>query len=147
MRMLKIYLAGAMGKCKTLSEMNGWREKVKTELENSAELTNCIVNVINPVDYYNYFNNRHQTEEEVEEFDLNHVISSNIIVVNLEGLSSSDGTKIELHDANYHNRIPVIAFGDRELYENLHPWVKRNITRVEENIEKLVCYITDFYMR
>lgn len=78
---------------------------------------------------------------------MNHVITSDVIVVNLEGLNSSDGTKIELHDAKYHNRIPVIAFGDRKLYDNLHPWVKENITRVEEKVEDVVRYIQEFYMK
>lgn len=75
------------------------------------------------------------------------MITSDVIVVNLEGLNSSDGTKIELHDAKYHNRIPVIAFGDRKLYDNLHPWVKENITRVEEKVEDVVRYIQEFYMK
>lgn len=147
MKKLKIYLAGAMGKCKTFEEMNAWRVKVKEDLKLVAELSDCDIEVINPVDYYNYYTNKHQTEEEVEEFDLAHVISSDIIVVNLTGLATSDGTKIELHDANYHNKIPVIAFGGKELYEELHPWIKKDVTRVEEDIKDVVLYIRDFYMR
>ena len=75
-----------------------------------------------------------------------HVVSSDVVVVNLEGLNSSDGTKIELHDAHYHEKIPVVAFGDRGLYENLHPWVKRDITRVEENMQGVARYLREFYM-
>lgn len=146
MKKLKIYCAGKMGNL-SLGEVNTWRVQLKEKLRKAAIHSDCRVDVVNPVDYYNYFNNRHQTEEEVEDFDLAHVISSDIIVVNLEGLATSDGTKIELHDANYHNRIPVIAFGDRKLYENLHPWIKRNITRVEKDIDGAVSYIRDFYMR
>lgn len=101
--------------------------------------------IINPIDFYNFEEKRYQSEEEVMEYDLAHVISSDIIVVNLDGLSSSDGTKIELHDAKYHNHIPVVAFGDRQFYENLHPWVKRNITRVEESLDDVIRYIQEFY--
>lgn len=147
MKNLKIYLAGKMGGL-NFEEMNGWRKEMKEKLNKAAIATECcLLNVVNPVDYFNYFNDKHQTEEEVEDYDLAHVMSSDVIVVNLEGLSTSDGTKIELHDASYHRRIPVIAFGDKKLYKDLHPWIKRNITRVEEDMQGVVSYIRDFYMR
>ena len=127
-------------------EMNRWRKLLKEKLYSAAEMLNCKIQVINPVEFYNYEEKRHQSENEIEDYDLAHVISSDIIIVNLEGLNSSDGTKIEIHDANYHKKIPVIAFGNRKLYENLHPWVKRDITRVEDSIDEVVEYIQEFYM-
>lgn len=130
----------------SFDEMTLWRKKLKNLLLSAAEITNYQIQVINPVDFYNFEEKIYQSEIEVEEYDLAHVVSSDIIVVNLDGLSSSDGTKIELHDAKYHNKIPVIAFGDRQLYEDLHPWIKVNITRVENTIEDVVKYIQEFYM-
>ena len=127
-------------------EMSNWRQEIKTQLLLAGEVSGCKLQVINPVDFYNFKEKKHQSEEEIMEYDLSHVISSNIIIVNLDGLSSSDGTKIELHDAKYHNHIPVIAFGNKELYNPLHPWIKINITRVENNIEDVVRYIQEFYM-
>lgn len=146
MKILKIYEAGKMSGL-SFEEMNIWRLELKVQLQLAAEVSGYKVQVINPVDYYNFEEKKYQSEEEVRDFDLNHVITSDVIVVNLEGLNSSDGTKIELHDAKYHNRIPVIAFGDRKLYDNLHPWVKENITRVEEKVEDVVRYIQEFYMK
>jgi len=131
----------------SFEEMNIWRLELKVQLQLAAEVSGCKVRVINPVDYYNFEEKRYQSEEEVRDFDLSHVITSDVIVVNLEGLNSSDGTKLELHDAKYHNRIPVIAFGDRKLYDKLHPWIKENITRVEEKVEDVVRYIQEFYMK
>ena len=130
----------------SFDEMTLWRKKLKNLLLSAAEITNYQIQVINPVDFYNFEEKIYQSEIEVEEYDLAHVVSSDIIVVNVDGLSSSDGTKIELHDAKYHNKIPVIAFGDRQLYEDLHPWIKVNITRVENTIEDVVKYIQEFYM-
>lgn len=130
----------------SFDEMNTWRRKLKSLLLSAAAISDYQMQIINPVDFYNFEERRYQSEIEVEEYDLAHVISSDIIVVNLDGLSSSDGTKIELHDARYHNKIPVIAFGDKELYEKLHPWIKINITRVENTIEEVVKYIQEFYM-
>lgn len=142
---LKIYEAGKMSGL-SFDEMNNWRQKLKIQLQLAAEISGYQIQVINPVDFYNFEEKRYQSEDEIEDYDLAHVVSSDLIVVNLEGLSSSDGTKIELHDAKYHNRIPVIAVGNRKLYEELHPWIKRNITRVEENMEDVVRYIQKFYM-
>lgn len=145
MNKLKIYEAGKMTGL-SFDEMNNWRQDLKTQLLLAGEVSGYKLQVINPVDYFNFEEKRYQSEKEVMEYDLDHVITSNVIVVNLDGLNSSDGTKIELHDAMYHNRIPVIAFGDNKLYENLHQWIKENITRVEETIEDVVRYIQEFYM-
>lgn len=130
----------------TFESMNDWRQKAKEILQEYADICSCRITVINPVDYYNFNDKKHQSEAEVEDFDLAHAITSNIIIVNLSGLSTSDGTKIELHDCNYHRRIPVIAFGKSEEYEKLHPWTKRDITRVECDIYSVCKYIRDFYM-
>lgn len=143
--MLKIYLAGKMSGI-SFNKMVEWRINVRNSLLEKSQECGIPTNIINPVLYYNFEKKRHQTEIEVEEFDLAHVTSSDIVVVNLDGLNDSIGTIIELHDAHYHNRIPVIAFGNRELYDSLHPWIKNDITRVEENIDDVCKYIRDFYM-
>lgn len=145
MKQLKIYEAGKMSGL-TFEKMNNWRVVLRSYLNEEAKLSDYKLSIINPVDFYNFEECKHQSEEEIEEYDLAHVITSDIIVVNLDGLSSSDGTKIEIHDAHYHNKIPVIAFGDKELYDQLHPWVKNDITRVEKGIIEVVNYIRDFYM-
>ena len=142
---LKIYLAGKMSGL-TLSQMNDWRVELKNKLIDVANCVGYDILVVNPVDFYNFEEQKHQSEKEIEDFDLAHVNSSNIIIVNIDGLNTSDGTKFELHDGNFHNNIPVIAFGDKKLYENLHPWIKRDITRVENNIDEVIDYIKNFYM-
>ena len=142
--LIKIYLAGKMGGL-SFDEMNGWREKVSAKLTKEADLHGIKIRVVNPVQYYNFEYKKHQTEIEVEEFDLAHVISSDIVIVNLQGLNDSIGTIIELHNAHYHHKVPVIAFSKRELYDKLHPWVKNDITRVEDNIDDVIAYIRDFY--
>lgn len=145
MKHLKIYLAGKMSGL-TFDEMNEWRRELKRKLLAASEYAGYNVTVVNPVDYYGIENIKHQSDKEVEDYDLAHVISSDIVIVNVKGLDSSDGTKIEIHDANYHNRIPVIALDEDNKYWYLHPWIKRDITRVEQNVESLVQYIKDFYM-
>ena len=145
MKHLKIYLAGKMTGI-SFNEMNRWRTKAKDELISSANNIGYSVTVINPVDFYNFEECRYQSDKEVEDYDLKHVLTSDIVIVNLEGLHTSIGTIIELHDANYHRRIPVIAFGSKETYEKLHPWIKRDITRIADTIDNVVEYIKQFYM-
>jgi nucleoside 2-deoxyribosyltransferase len=145
MKRIKIYLAGKMMGLQ-LEDMSSWREELKNKILREADDRWWDALVINPVDYYNFEEHRHQSEEEVEEYDLGHVITSDLIVVNLDGLNTSDGSKLEIHDAHYNHNIPVIAFGDRSLYDNLHPWTKMDITRVENDIDGVVEYIKDFYL-
>lgn len=130
----------------SFEEMNNWRNELKMQLLLTAKISGYTLQVINPVDYFNFNEKRYQSDEEVKEYDLGHVITSDLVIVNLDGLSSSDGTKIELHNAKYHNKIPVIAFGEQELYNNLHPWIKSEITRTENTMEDVVGYIHEFYM-
>lgn len=142
---LKIYLAGKMGGL-SYEEMNGWRNVLKLSLEKLGKFTGTKVKIVNPVDYYNFEEKKYQSEKEVEDYDLAQVVSSDIVIVNLDGLSSSDGTKYEIFEAYRNHKIPVIAFGSRELYNQLHPWVKSKITRVEPDMSCVCSYIRDFYM-
>lgn len=142
---LKIYLAGKMTGL-TFGQMNEWRVILKHMLLEAAEKAGYKIMVINPVDFYNFTEKRYQSEKEVQDYDLGHATTSDIVIVNISGLSSSDGTKYEMHDCNYHRHIPVIAFGEKGTYEKLHPWTQNDITRVEENMHDVVNYIKDFYM-
>lgn len=144
MNRLKIYLAGKMSGL-TYEEMNKWREDIAKIINHMADYCGKEVNVVNPVDYYNFRMPRHQNEREVMQYDLSHVKSSNIVVVNINGLRESIGSCIELYEA-YKNNIPVIALDKKDEYKYLHPWIKECITRYEGNEENVATYIKDFYM-
>lgn len=142
---IKIYLAGKMSGL-TYQEMGVWRQEIENKFLIQSMLANYTIMALNPVKLYNFEEVKHQSEKEIMNYDISHVVTSDIIIVNLDGLATSDGSKIEIYEANYNRKIPVIAFGDKELYNNLHPWLKECITRVEKNIEDVVDYIRDFYM-
>lgn len=144
MKELTIYLAGAMSGL-TMEEMNTWRLSTKSLLLTVSELSSTKLNVINPVDYFNFENSRHQSEMEVMKFDLSKVKSSDIVIVNMEHLNTSIGTCIECYEA-WKNDIPVLAFGGDGLYKNLHPWIQNCITRYDECYDNTVSYIKDLYM-
>ena len=141
---LKIYLAGAMSGL-TFEEMNEWRIEIKKQLEHMADYQGCNVNVVNPVAYYNFVRPQHKSEREVMQYDLNHVSSSDLVIVNLEHLDTSIGTIIELYEAHTKN-IPVLAFGSDTKYFNLHPWIKECITRVDNSENEITYYIKNFYL-
>ena len=144
MKELKIYLAGAMSGL-TMEDMNNWRIEVRQALLHMADYYDKKINVVNPVDYYNFEKPLHQTEREVMQFDLNHVKSSDLIIVNLENLQTSIGTIIELYEASNRN-IPVLCFGKPSEYNRLHPWVKECITRYSHRTSGVTEYIQQFYM-
>ena len=141
---LKIYLAGKMSGLE-FDEMYEWRKHLREKLLTCADCASYKLSVINPVVYFNFENERYQSEKEVMDYDLAHVSTSDIIIVNLDGLNTSDGTKYELKEA-YDNGIPVIAFGENDIYEKLHPWTKLYITRHEDTVENVIEYIQEFYM-
>lgn len=79
------------------------------------------------------------------DFDLNKVMQSDIVIVNTTELNTSIGTAIELYEAKT-NRIPVIAYDEYGIMNNVHPWLQCCISRKETNLKSLCEYIRDFYM-
>lgn len=144
MKELTIYEAGKMSGL-DLQQMLTWRIELTKELEDVAEIIGVKVNAVNPVNYFNFVQKRHQTESEIMKFDLSKVKQSDIVIVNMDGLNTSIGTCIELYEA-YKREIPVLAFGSNKLYEELHPWIQCCITRHDETYKETVNYIKDFYM-
>ena len=144
MKHLVIYECGKMSGL-SFDEMNNWRVNMKVALMQIAENSGCNVTVVNPVDYYNLQEVKHQSELEIMNYDLSRVKKSDLLVVNLEGLDTSIGSIIECYEA-YKSGIPVLAFGSDEDYENLHPWIKCCITRHDKNYRECINYINDFYM-
>ena len=125
---------------------NQWRIKLKRKLYEIAETgTESNLTIINPNDYYNFKTRSHKSEKEIMQYDLNHVRSSDIIIINLSDVNTSIGTAIELYVATQHN-IPVLAWGSSIEWENTHPWLKECISRVESTMDDLCEYIKDYYL-
>lgn len=140
---LKIYLGGKMNGL-TYKQMNQWRVEATKKLKTSANCTGYKVNVINPVYYFNFEERKQQTELEVMNYDLKHVETSDILIINLSGLTTSIGTSIEIYRA-YQLGIPILCFGYPVEYDKLHPWIKCCITRYEEKVNDVIDYIRNFY--
>ena len=142
---MTIYLAGKMGGLSD-SEMKKWRNLLKSELEKYSDMANYKTNVVSPCDYFNFNEQRYQSEQEIMKFDLSLVKNSDIVIVNTNGLSSSIGSIIEVYEA-WKNDIPVIAYDENGDYRTIHPWLKCCITRADSCVIDICEYIKDFYMR
>lgn len=144
MKELTVYLIGKMSGL-TFEEMNTWRKNVTYDLRVKAGIADVKVNIINPVSYFSFEEKQYQSELEVMKFDLSKVKSSDIVIVNMDGLNTSIGSCIECYEA-YKNEIPVLAFGKDELFKNLHPWIQNCITRHDSSYIETNKYILDFYL-
>lgn len=77
---LTIYLAGKMSGLLD-SEMKKWRNLLKYELEKYSDIANYKTNVVSPCDYFNFNEQRYQSEQEIMKFDLSLVKHSDIVIV------------------------------------------------------------------
>lgn len=149
--MKKIYLAGCIGEYykdgKDRNYPEKWRKEVVEWFEKHSDSFYCL----DPMDFYRYDCNRHQSESEVMRFDLRLVREADIILVNLKDLDKSLGTSDEIFYA-FINRKPVIGF--YEVDENvdvktlIHPWKVEEIDRIEygkDAMQKAIRYVRDFY--
>lgn len=140
-----IYTAGGMGKFgkNEFNKANNWRVFCKNTLENCD--CDYKVKVCNPNDYFNFVDDepKYSSQKEVMLFDLHKVRTSDLLIVNFNDMGSL-GTMCEVAIA-YENKIPVIGLDtDRQL---LHPWQIEMCNRIFTDINEMLDYIEDFYLR
>ena len=141
---LTIYLAGKMSGLNK-NDYCKWRSELTDALIDKSFIVGSSIQIINPTDYFDFEDMDRHLEKEVIQFDLNMVRQSDIVIVNVNGVSSSIGTAIELYEANRLN-IPVIAYTDRDVADDVHPWIENCFSTVQMSKDELIDYIRDFYM-
>lgn len=83
---LTIYLAGKMSGL-SKEEYTKWRNIISDELIEVAHLIGAKIQVINPAEYFDFEKMDRHLEKEVMQFDLNMVRQSDIVIVNVGGIS------------------------------------------------------------
>ena len=121
----------------------GWRKDMVAALTQSNDGSAVKLQIVNPANYYNFEHPRHTSEREVMKFDLRHVKSSDLIIVNFNS-SVSQGTTAELAVAHDHD-IPIIGINADKL--SLHPWDEAFCDRIFDDWDEAVEYIGDFYLQ
>ena len=136
-----IYLSGGMGSL-TFEAQSRWRKQVINAIKFGNYDYMKKVSFFNPVDYYNFREERQKTEREVMEFDLNALRNSNLVIVNFND-PKSIGTAAELAVA-YEMKIPIIGINEDNV--KLHPWLVEYTNRMCENVREAVEYVVEFYL-
>ena len=85
----------------------------------------------------------YSSETEVMRFDLYNLRKSDLVIVNYNDKKSL-GTTSEVAIA-YDRGIPIIALNEDK--EDMHPWMKCMPERIFTNIDEMLDYIEDFYLR
>lgn len=143
-RPIKIYTAGKMAGL-TYQEMMEWRRNLEQLIVDQADVP---VTFIHPPMYFNYDCVSYKTQEEIKEWELNHIRECDVVVVNLNGVNTSVGTHFELGFVNACNtlgnkHIYVIGIGETD---GVHPWVLESVYRQEENVYTAARYILDYFV-
>ena len=145
MRDIIIYLSGGMMKfgSANFNESNDWREYCKKTLENCE--CDYKVKCFNPNMYFSFKSDatEYDSQDEVMRFDLHNLRKSDLVIVNYNDKKSL-GTTCEVAIA-YDRGIPIIALNEDD--KELHPWLYCMAERIFNNIDKMLDYIEDFYLR
>ena len=141
METCRIYLSGGMSSI-SFEEQSKWRNQVINAIKYNGYDYEKKAVFFNPIDYYNFEEERHKTEREVMEFDLNALRNSDLVIVNFNDPKSL-GTCAELAIA-YEMKIPVIGINKNN--QELHPWLIEFTTRMCEDIREAVEHVVDFYL-
>jgi len=143
MRTFKIYTAGQMSGL-TYDDQMGWR----LELERLVRTISNNVIFVHPPHYYRYGEGMHQTEREAMVWDLAQIRDSDIVVVNLNSISKSIGTHMELGFIEAINQLStkhlhLIGVGKPDVE---HPWLNEVLLRREDTLEQAAAYISAYLL-
>ena len=139
-----IYLSGGMQKFgkENFNKSNDWRKYCKKTLETCE--CDYKVKVCNPNDLFNFKDEpQYETEREVMNLDIHKLRQSDLVIVNFNDKWSL-GTMSEIAIA-YDRGIPII--GLNESGQKLHGWQGCMCERIFNDIDKILNYIEDFYLR
>lgn len=139
-----VYLCGGMGKFgkENFDEGNKWRKYCKQALESYE--CNYKVIAINPNDYFNFVDEpQYKTHREVMRLDLHMLRNSDLVIANFNDMYSL-GSMSEIAIA-YDRGIPVIGLNENK--QSLHPWQQCMCERIFDNIDVMLDYIEDFYLK
>lgn len=138
METIKIYLAGG---CKNEEDEGiGWRQKAVQMFKTATEDKEDNVRVINPVDYFSYSEQKHQSDSQVKNYYMDQIRHSRVVLVNLNRSDVSCGTCMECQFAK-DNNIPIIGFGT----DNIYPWLLVDCQVVFTSMLQAIDYIVDYY--
>lgn len=138
---MRIYLAGGMSGL-SFEEQTKWRSNVRDAILYGEYDYDIKPRFFSPPEYYPIEEQRHKSEREAMEFDLNALRKSDLVIVNFNA-PDSIGTAMELMLAR-ELRIPVVGLNKDGF--DLHPWLIECSTRICDDMYELVEYVVEYYL-
>ena len=135
----QIYTAGAMTGL-TYEQQFEWRDELSCTIH---EATHGRWTVFNPVLHISDIEEFDMTEREAMDYDLYHLLRSDIVVLNFNYKADSVGTIAEM-GAAYTHQIPII--GLNETGEELHPWQKEMCLKIFTDYNMMIKYLVDHFI-
>lgn len=137
---MKIFTSGKMTGL-SYEETTGWRKRFKEAIDKAI---GDEVSVIDPTVFFDVVDGCGIAMK----WEINQIISSDIVVVNLNQISSSIGTLMELGIVEGYNKcngrkIWVLGIGDSD---TKHPWIESVLDMRFDSIDGAVMFIRDFLM-
>ena len=139
METMKIYLAGPS--FYEEDEGAGWRAKATQIFNHASEDKECKIKVINPLDFFNYSEAKHQSDTQVKQYYMDQILHSRLVLCNLDHTRTSPGTSQELQFARDHN-IPVVSFSTGD---EVYPWLKVDSQVIFPSMLQAIDYILEYY--
>lgn len=137
--MNQIYAAGAITGL-TYEQHFSWRDDLSVLIRDA---THNKWNVFNPSLHISDLEEFNMDEREAMDYDLYHLLRSDLMVVNFDYNPTSIGTIAEM-GAAYTHQIPII--GLNETGEKLHPWQKEMCLKIFNDYNLMVKYLVDHFI-
>lgn len=137
--MNQIYTAGAITDVEWCDHFV-WRDEL------AATITECTKgkwHVFNPSLHMSDLEEWNMTDREGMDYDLHHLLRSDLVIVNFSIQSVSIGTATEL-GAAYTHQIPII--GLNETGEIIHPWQREMCLKIFDDYNKMLKYLIDHFI-
>lgn len=141
MRTYKIFTSGRMGGL-SYDKQIGWRRQIEDLIKKKTDKS---VVFVHPPMFYQYEENNPQNDIESMNWEINQLIDSDILIVDLNDISYSIGTHMELGIATTVNKIApknifIVGVGNPDTN---HPWIENCIFHCEGTLEEAADYIVN----
>lgn len=137
--MNQIYTAGAITGL-TWDQHFFWRDDLAATI---SDCTNKKWHVFNPSFHISDIEELNMDEREAMDYDLYHLLRSDLVIVNFSHKANSFGTVAEM-GAAYTHHIPII--GLNETGEKLHPWQKEMCLKIFTDYKFMIKYLVDHFL-
>lgn len=143
MRDNQVYLAGAISGC-DWGDVSDWRYDMSNVIYSAS---NGRWTCFNPCEHIPDSFVDHEsvsmTDREAMDYDLYHLLRSDLVVINFAYNPKSIGTIAEM-GAAYTHHIPILGLNEKG--EDLHSWQIAMCAKIFKDYENLLSYIVNHYI-